>query len=202
MIIMNLILFFIMVALVMAAIKAPFPLWGKTLFLLFLIGGILLVKVTNGFIPIPIGIRHLVHLTIQPKDLYQPIIVDNFLFYEEGFTKTYFLKPKYLDIYELGFLSKKSNMHSKYKFKGKIKVEFFWKDRLVSDRIITSIDSARYDEKDMEHYKEVSLLRFEIPLRGKYKNDISIKLTVVEPDQELKKYGDSIDLYIAVSAVP
>ncbi len=35
-----------------------------------------------------------------------------------------------------------------------------------------------------------------------YKDDISITLTVLEPDQELKKYADSIKLYIAVSATP
>jgi hypothetical protein len=46
------------------------------------------------------------------------------------------------------------------------------------------------------------LMSFEIPLLGRYKNDISIRISVLEPDQELKIYGNSIMLYIAVSATP
>ncbi|MDP3731770.1 MAG: hypothetical protein Q8R31_01890 [Candidatus Omnitrophota bacterium] len=202
MIAMGLALFLIIVALVVIAIKSPLPIWGKMGFLLFLIVGILLVKAIKGFVPLPIGVRHLIHLIIQPKDLYQPVITDNFLFYEEGFTKTYFLKPKYLDIYEIGFLAEKADISSKYKFEGKLKAEFFWKDKLLFDRIVSSYNAAWSVNGDMEHFKEISLLKFEIPLQGKYKNDISIRLTVLEPDQELKKYADSIKLYIAVSAVP
>ncbi len=202
MILTSLVLFLIIVVLVVITIKAPLPIWGKIGFLLFLIAGILFVKAMKGFIPLPIGIRHLIHLVIQPKDLYQPIIIDDFLFYEKGFTKTYFLEPKYLDIYEIGFLAEKADISSKYKYKGKIKAEFFWKGKLLFDRIVSSYNAAWSVNGDTEHFKEISLLKFEIPLQGKYKNDITIKLTVLEPDQELKKYADSIKLYIAVSAIP
>lgn len=202
MIAMGLALFLIVVVLVVIAIKLPIPIWGKVGFLLFLIAGILLVKAIKGFVPLPIGARHLINLIIQPKDLYQPIITDNFIFYEEGFTKTYFLEPKHLDIYEIGFLAEKADISSKYKFKGKLKAEFFWKDKLLFDKIVSSYNAAWSVNGDTEHFKEVSLLKFEIPLQGKYKNDVSIRLTVLEPDQELKKYADSTKLYIAVSAVP
>jgi len=176
----------------------------KTILIIFLLIfiAILSVKAVIGFIPLPIGIRHIFHLMIAPKDLYNPIVTDNFLFYEKGFTKTYLLHYKYQDIYEVGFLAGKEGISSKYRFKGKIQVEFFWKDNLLFKKIVDSIDTALYVKGDMTKYKEISLTSFEIPLQGKYKDDISITLTVLEPDQELEKYGDSIKLYIAVSARP
>ncbi|MEW6096322.1 MAG: hypothetical protein AB1567_07335 [bacterium] len=171
--------------------------------LLVFILSILSLKVIKGFIPLPIGVRHVFNRIIAPKDLYYPIVTDNFLFHEKGFTNTYLLHPKYLDLYELGFSSTGGEgISSKYKFKGKIQLEFFWKDKLLFKKIASAIDTAWYAEGDMTKYKAVSLMSFEIPLQRKYKNDVSIKLTVLEPDQELKKYGDSIKLYIAVSATP
>ena len=170
--------------------------------MIFVIAGLLLTKMIDGFIPLPIGIRHALHLMTQPKDLYEPIITDNFRFYEKSFTRTYSLLPKYLDIYEIGFFTKNKNLPSQYKFNGKLKLEFFVKGKLISETIASSMASAVYAGKVMKYFKEVSLSKFDIPLMGKYKNDIMVKLTVLEGDQELQKYGDSIMLYIAVSATP
>lgn len=171
------------------------------LLLVFVIVGVT-VKVVKGFIPFPIGIRHLYHLIIAPDDLYHPIVTDNFIFYDKGFMKTYILHPKYLDIYDLGILSLNKDISSKYKFRGKLLVEFLWRDKLLFKRVADSIVTAWYVEGDMAKYKEVSLMNFEIPLLGRYKDDISVRISVLEPDQVLKKYGDSIMLYIAVSATP
>ena len=203
MILIGFLLFIVFGILFVVAMRGPVP--AKMAILLFLIVGsvsIMVVTAIKGFMPIPICVRHITHLVISPKDLYKPIVVDNFPFYEKGFTKSYLLNPKYLEIYEIGFLAEKADISLKYKFKGKIKAEFFWKDTLLFDKTVTRIDSTGDIKGDMSHYKEISLLTFEIPLQGKYKDDISIKLTVLEPDKELKKYGDSINLYIAVSAVP
>ena len=160
------------------------------------------IKVVKGFIPLPIGIRHLYHLIVAPDDLYEPIVRDNFLFYEKGFTKSYTLHPKYLDIYDLGIISVHEELSSKYKFSGKLSVEFLWKDKVLSTEMADSIESATYVEGDMKKYKKVSLMSFEIPFSGKYKDDISIRISVIEPDQELKEYGDSVRLFLAVSASP
>jgi len=164
--------------------------------------GALVFKSINGFLPVPIWIRHLIHLMVEPKDLYRPIVTDNFIFYEQGITKTYNLAPYYFDKYEIGFFVEGIGIEATYKFKGKIKAEFYWKDNLLFDRVIDSMDQAVYKEKDMAHYKKVSLLGFEIPLLNKYAEDISIRLRVIEPDMQLKSFGDSINLYIAVSASP
>ena len=64
------------------------------------------------------------------------------------------------------------------------------------------MDQAWYAKDDMNYYKEISLFKFDIPLQGKYTNDLSVKLTVLEPDQEIKKFNDSIKLYIRVSSTP
>jgi len=163
----------------------------------------LAVQSGKGFIPLPIGVRHFFHLISAPKDMYHPIITDNYLFHKQGFSKTYFLKPKYLDIYEIGFISKAPNqIYSNYRFKGEVRVEFFYKEILLFDKVIKSTLSANYSDKDMGHYRSVSLLTFQIPLNGKYKNNISLRLTVVQPDVQLKSYANSIILYIAVSAIP
>jgi hypothetical protein len=53
----------------------------------------------------------------------------------------------------------------------------------------------------MKHYSKAALLNFPIPLKGQ-KNNITLKLNVIKPDLELKKFRDSIKLYVAVSGVP
>ena len=170
--------------------------------IIIFVGGILTLRLTMGFFPIPIGVRHFINMSVVPKDFYKPLILDKFLFYERGFTKTYIIKPEHLDIYEMGFLVDKAGIESTYKFNGKIKIEFYWKEKFLFDKIVTSIDSALYEEADMSRYKQISLFTFNIPLQNKYKDNISLKLTVLEPDQNLKKYEDLIIPYIAVSSVP
>ena len=150
----------------------------------------------------PIVVRHLVHLAVLPKDLYEPIVVDTFLFWEDGFSKSYSLNPKYMDIYEIGLLATDENLSSKEKFTGTVKVEFLWQGKVVSEYEITSFQSGVYAGNDMTRYKKASLLSFGIPLQGKYEKDISIRMTVLEVDQNLKKYGGSLRMYIAVSASP
>ena len=67
---------------------------------------------------------------------------------------------------------------------------------------MTSWNMAVYVQNDMNHFNKISLFTFDIPLQKKYTKDISVKITVLEPDQELKRFGDLISLYIAVSATP
>jgi hypothetical protein len=172
------------------------------LIILLIIITTFVLKSIMGFIPLPIWVRHLVHLYIEPKNLYQPIVLDKFMFHEYGYTKSYYLFPKYYDLYEIGFLINGTGIETTYKFKGRIKAEFFCKDRFLFDKIITSMDQAWFNEKDMHYYKRISLLKFEIPIQNKYVNDLSIRLTVTEPDFYLKSRSDFISLYISVSPSP
>ena len=68
--------------------------------LIFLIG----YKIKRGFILIPIGVRSLLNIANHPSDLFDPIVNDKFNLCETGFRKSYRLKPKYLDFYEIGIL--------------------------------------------------------------------------------------------------
>ncbi len=161
-----------------------------------------LLKIKSGFIPIPIWLRHSINLIVAPKNLYKPIVFDKFHFWEKGFTNTYLLKPKYLDSYDISIFSERGDLPVNFKFKGSIRVDFFEKGNLISQGVLNSIVNALYANNDMKHYKKISLGEFKVPLKGKYVKDISVKLTVLEPDEKLKKYEDSIKLYIAVSSVP
>ncbi len=207
MILTGLLLLVIFVILFVIAVKGfiRLPAPGKRGVVLFLIVGIASIVVIialKGFMPLPIGSRHLMHLVSPPRDLYKPIIIDNFLFYEKGFSRTYSLQPKYLDIYEIGFFSDKKVILSSYKFQGKLKVEFFYKDKFLFEKIVTSYKAAWLANGDSDHFKEISLLAFEMPLLGKYKNDVSIKIAVLEPDIQLEAFKNSVKLYISVSAIP
>ena len=112
------------------------------------------------------------------------------------------MKPKYLDFYEIGLHSPIDPLSASFRFQGRIKAQFFSKDELLFEKEIGSQIAGVYIEGDMKHYKNVSLLNFEMPLLGKYIDDVSVKLTVSKPDINLKKYANSVKIYIAVSAIP
>ena len=162
---------------------------------------LLSLRAIKGFIPLPNGVRNLVYLAMPPEDLYEPILEDNFLLYEKGFTKTYSLKFKYLVSHHIGFLVKNRDSSSQYKFSGKVRADFFWKDKLLFSEEMTSHFSAGYAGGDMKDFSDVRLMRFDIPLQGKYKDDINVRLTVLEPDESLKQYGDSIRLFVKVGGL-
>jgi hypothetical protein len=167
--------------------------------LIILIGGSLFYF---NIMSIPIGIRHLVNLSLSPKDLYQPIALDTFEFYSVGYTKKYKLDPKYSDIYELGIVACDTGIPASFRFKGKLKVIFEADGKYLFERIITNQQRAIYLKSDMNKYRMVTLTDFEIPLLGKYRKDIYMTLVVIEPDLGIEKYRDCIKLYIAVSASP
>ena len=153
----------------------------------------------GGVFHVPVGLRHLVHLINPPKDLYEPIMVDAVPLWDAGFSNNYSLIPKYMEIYEIGLLSTNGSLFSKEDFSGKLKVEFLWQGKVLSERVITSIDRGVYGTNSATQFKAVSLMTFEIPLQTKYKETISVRLTVLEAFQNLKKFGDSLQTYIAVS---
>ena len=148
---------------------------------------------------VPLGLRWIVHRINPPEDLYKPIMVDAVPLWEAGFSKSYSLIPKYMDVYEIGLLSTNGSLFSKEDFSGKLKVEFLWKGKVLSECVITSIERGVYGTNSMTQLKAVSLMTFEIPLQAKYRENISVRLTVLEAFKNLKKYDDSLQLYIAVS---
>jgi len=172
--------------------------------LLIVLMSFLVIGIARRNIVLPRNVRYLVYFVRQinpPKDLYDPIVIDHFKFYEKGFSKTYNLSPKYYDIYVFGISTEKKELTSKYRFSGKIKLEFFSGNKLILEQMATEIDTAWYLHNDLQWYKRIVLSSFEIPLSGKYTKDIKLKATVLEPDLALKD-KESIKLYVAVSATP
>ena len=49
------------------------------------------------------GVHHFLHMLSPPKNLYQPLFIDDLFLWEKGFSKEFFLEPKYIDIYDIGF---------------------------------------------------------------------------------------------------
>ncbi|MFB3894771.1 MAG: hypothetical protein ACE14V_00555 [bacterium] len=169
--------------------------------LILLIAWALVFRGIRGFFPMELEMNWLVHMVKPPNDLYQPIVEDKFEFATKGYSKTYNLSPRYLDPYELGFLVDQNGIESRYKYKGKLKIEFFRKDKLLFYDVATSIKHARYQRNDLATFDKISLYEFEIPLQGKYLKDISVRITVLEPDSRLAEINNSTTLYIAVGSL-
>ncbi|MBU4477667.1 MAG: hypothetical protein KKH34_01020 [Candidatus Omnitrophica bacterium] len=155
---------------------------------------------------IPVGIKRTFHIMTMPADLFEPILKDKFLFWKKGFSKTYKLSPKYSDIYAVGFICENEKIPSgwgkkggKYRFMGLIQANFYWKNKKIFTETIENHVSGFYVKGDMNYYREIEFINFEIPLKGKYKKDISLELTVIEPDEYLRQFENSIKLYVGVS---
>lgn len=151
--------------------------------------------------------RYLIQDIAPSKDRYEPILLEVFNFYEKGFVRMYSLKPKYSDIYDLGIMANKKILSSKYKFKGKLSLEFIVGDKVASHVIISDLQSRTYFVDATEGYdlawsKEITLTSFEIPFLGRHKKNIGIKLTVLDPDAELLLLKDDIKLFVRVSSTP
>lgn len=150
----------------------------------------------------PVGLRHIYHLLFAPDDLYESIISNDFSFDIRGFAKTFELHPKYLDLYDLSISFLDGGISSKYKFSGKLLVEFLHDGNVVSKKIANQIVAANYVGNDMLKYNKITLMTFEIPIIGKFKEEISLRITVLEIDQNLKNYKGSVKLQVAVSSSP
>lgn len=159
---------------------------------------------------------HFIHLMTPPDDLYNPVVKDEFKFWEKGYKKEYLLDFEYTDYYSFGFKDSmekipsgwncsesESSCDKKYEFDGKLKVSFYGSDSdLIEEFIIDEIRGGTLFGEDMEYYKEISLRGFEVPLKGKYKKNIVMVVEVLEPDEKLKEFEDSLQLFVAVSSSP
>jgi hypothetical protein len=165
---------------------------------------LLVMRVDKGYLPIPIWIRHIANsLLIDNDKLYRPIKIDSCEIFTRsaGYSKVYALEPEYLDIYEIGLVNKKDGFHENYKFNGIFKVSFYYHNDLVLEKIVDKMDQAWFKEGTSD-YKQIALCKFNIPFANRYKDGISVSITIIRPDYQLKKYCDSSELYIAVSPTP
>ena len=148
------------------------------------------------------GMNHLVNLISEPSDLHDPIVEDDCHLWEEGYSATYPLKPKYHDFYMIGLKCNEINIPTTLKFDGELLVELLKDGRVVKRQIVTSFGPSLLADKDMKFVKEISLMDFEMPLDNKYWDDLFLRITVLKPDASLKKYEKGLKFFVSVSWIP
>ncbi len=142
----------------------------------------------------------LYYLLFMPTDFHTPVVYDDFNFHEDGFTKTYNLKPKYNTFHVVGFVIDKG-ITSKYRFNGELEIAFFKGDKFLCNKISDHWIIAIYMDNEMKKYKDIELVRFEFPILRKYSKDIKIKIKVLKGDKQLEPLKDNIKLYISASSM-
>ncbi|MFC1809856.1 hypothetical protein ACFL3D_07100 [Candidatus Omnitrophota bacterium] len=169
---------------------------------------VILIIVIGGYFVydriLPIGIRHLLHLAIGAPNLFKPILKVNYDFSEVGEVKKYELKPFYSDVYEVGIMAEDKCLPSGwekgegYAFTGRLKVDLFHKDKLIYSREITQSRGGVIYDGDMNYFKKVSLIDFDVPFAGKYKHNLTMKVTTLQKDTYLCNNKEAVYLYVGV----
>ncbi len=137
------------------------------------------------------------------KKDYEPQIAEDFKLDVRGYTKTFDLKLKYRDEYSLGITNGNIGFPWKYKFNGKLRLQFYSKNRIIRDEEVSkwrvAYDMTGKNGKD-DYYREITLMYFNFPLDHKYKEDVTLRVTVVEPDTHIAEFGQEVKIVIGVSA--
>ncbi len=168
---------------------------GSLIVLVFFVGIFVFIKKGN---IVPVGIYHLINLNNPPADLYTPLVLDDFMFSKNGFSKTYTVSPRYKDIHEIGVSFTEKGLDSKHKFEGVLGIEFLCGATVVLEKQVSSFQRSWFLNKEMTKDKKVSFETFNSLLCGNLE-EIGIKVTVKKGDSLLEEFGT---LYIAVSSAP
>lgn len=131
------------------------------------------------------------HFVFQPDDYLSPLIVDEFMFKEKGYSKTYSLPYKYPQIYAIKLSRGENDLLRINGLTGKLKAEFFYKGKLLFEKLSPCMDESMSDTI-------TELIEFVMPLDNKYKSDISVKITVLEPFKELEAFDKPLFIQIGV----
>lgn len=129
-----------------------------------------------------------IYFIFQPEDYYEPLISDEFVFYQKGYSKTYLLPYKYPGVHAIKLVRGNNDLSKTNGLTGKLKAEFFYKEQLLFEEVSTGIDPCLTN-------RVIYLLEFFMPLNNRYKKDISVRITVLEPYMELEQFGR---LYIEI----
>ncbi len=135
----------------------------------------------------------------EKKD-YQPQIIEDFRLDVAGYSKILDLNLSYMERYSLSITNGEIGFPEKYKFNGKLKLQFFYKNKLVRERQVVEQEVAVYGTKRKGFYfNEITLTYFDLPLDRKYKDNLSLKVTVVEPDTTISEFGKELKIVIGVN---
>jgi len=182
-------------------------LFKATLILLLLISVFLSLVYTRVII-LPKGVRHflyLYHHIIRPEGFFDPIILGKFNFGEKGFSQDYKINPRYSNVYVIGLRVNDNIFSPKHRrFLGKFKLELYENDTLLDSKEITEIIGVRGSMNGtpgLDFYPAGVIYKLEIPVDGKYKNNVRLRLTVIESDSNYKKYQDSTTIFLQADSL-
>lgn len=149
----------------------------------------------------------LIYYFFPPKDIHTPVIIEPFSLGNVGFSKTYDFSPRYLNSYQIGYFVEGENLSSEDQFSGKLRVDLLLDGQVVLTREVSSTEGGLYAEMNGDEmmYKSFYLLRFNIPpkmMKKEFRNNIRIRITVLDSDEDLKKFGDSLKGFVSVKTLP
>lgn len=139
------------------------------------------------------------------KKDYNSQIIEDFRLDIKGYSKTFDLNLKYFDTYSLGVTNGNIGFPEKYKFNGKLRLQFYYKNRVVRDEEVTKWHVAwdmTGNNGKRGYHKEITLAYFKFPLDHKYKDNVTLRVTVIEPDVQISEFGKELKIVIGVSATP
>ncbi len=161
----------------------------------------IVIRPLRNCLPLPLWFKHTLNLVLQPSDLYAPLIQDRFRFTEQGFSKSYTLHPRYADFHEVGFMDSSGSIPVSYQFTGILQFNLSCQGKTVREETISSMGVAWSAGNDLDHYKDISLFEFPIPLQARCKTPV-LTVTVLKVDEALRALKTPPQLYVAVSATP
>jgi hypothetical protein len=132
-----------------------------------------------------------IHFLFEPDDYYDPLIKDEFMFDEKGYSKTYLLPYKYPQKYAIKILRGENKPSKINGLTGKLKAEFFYENKLLFEKYSARLDVSFTDTV-------IELIEFTMPLNNKYKSSTSVRLTVLEPFKELEEFDEPLLIKIGV----
>ena len=148
------------------------------------------------------GGHHLLNLISPPDDLYIPVATHSVSFQSKGATTEFRFTPKYKDTYEVGIFAVGDPIPATYKFSGELRIEFIQSGEIISSQTVTNFSSGTYAGKDMDHYSSLALCSFHVPLQGRSMDEITVRISVLKPDQEFEKFKDKVKAWVRVSPIP
>jgi hypothetical protein len=148
------------------------------------------------------GASFLHQIFVSHEKLYKPIVSEKFSLFEKNYSKIFKLNYKYKDRYSFGITNADIGFSGSFEFSGVLKLEFFAKGEKLYEEIVDKQDVKWYLTGSENRFKQITLSYFDIPLQGRYKKDLSVKVTVIEPDPNMKEFGDTVNVVIGVSATP
>lgn len=160
------------------------------------VGSPFIYRCLRGYWPIPELLKRLYYITQNQEQKLDTITIDrDFRFFEKGYscsTKIISNSCPLPHFVILDFQNTKKKIPVDYVFKGKIQFEFIRENKTVLIQEIKQVKNViRYENQKPSYTYCFNLTRIPFPLAGKTYNGLTVKVTVIEPDEYLREHADA-----------